>query len=118
MSLIPDVLLKMKTLEDVTTEMFKRFHFRSPFDGHDVKVSEPLLKSAQQNFYPFVWSTWKRLTLKTSLLVISEVLGLFANTLIVDNKYSPQNLPQPIEMELFKNPKTFFQFFAAYLKSI
>ena len=54
MSLIPDVLLKMKTLEDVTTEMFKRFHFRSPFDGHDVKVSQPLLKSAQQNFYPFV----------------------------------------------------------------
>ena len=40
-----------------------------------------------------------------SLLVISEILGLFGNTLIGDDKYSlhnSENLRHPIQMELSK----------------
>ena len=55
-----------------------------------------------------------------SLLVISKSLGLFANTLTADGKYSvckSENLPQPIQNQLSKKQKTFSTFFTAILKS-
>ena len=54
-----------------------------------------------------------------SLLVIFEILGLFVNTVTVDEKYSllnRKNLPQPIEMKLSKKQKRFSEFFSPYLK--
>ena len=55
--------------------------------------------------------TWKK-----SVLVISEILGVFVNTLAADYKYSlctRENLQQTTQLQLFKE-----QFlFAAYLKS-
>ena len=50
-----------------------------------------------------------------SLLVIFEILGLFVNTVTVDEKYSllnRKNLPQPIEMKLSKKQKRFSEFFS------
>ena len=41
-----------------------------------------------------------------SILVISEILRPFVNTFTPDEKYSVgtrDNLPQPIQMELYKN---------------
>ena len=41
-----------------------------------------------------------------SILVISEILRPFVNTFTPDDKYSVgnrYNLPQPIQMELYKN---------------
>ena len=55
-----------------------------------------------------------------SLLVISEILGLFVNTLSSYDKYSlcnSENLWQPIQMLLAKKQKTYFEFFAPFLKS-
>ena len=55
-----------------------------------------------------------------SLLVIFEVLGLFANTLNVDDKYflpKSKNLPQPIQMQLPNQQKSFPECFAPFLKS-
>ena len=57
---------------------------------------------------------WDELCWKMSLLLRSEILGLFIETLIVDNKYSrhyKENFAQAIEMQLCK--KLFFlsQFF-------
>ena len=49
-------------------------------------------------------------------LSISEMLGVFFNTLTADNKYSlrnRKNLRQPIQLQLFKKQKIFSQFFAA-----
>ena len=49
-----------------------------------------------------------------TLLEICEILGLFVNTLTVDDKYflsNSENLHQSIQMQLSKK-KTFFQFFA------
>ena len=48
-----------------------------------------------------------------SLLVISKILGLFVNTLTVDDKYSlrnSENLRQPITMQLFKKQIFFLNF--------
>ena len=45
------------------------------------------------------------------LLVVSEILGLFVNTLAADDKYSlpnSENLWQPIEMQLSKKQKKLF----------
>ena len=40
-------------------------------------------------FYFFVWSlNWEKLNCRASLLVIAEILGLFANILIANVKYS------------------------------
>ena len=58
-------------------------------------------KSARQYFYAISLSFWDILSCNTSLLVRSKNLGLFANTMTVDDKYSrhiKENLPQPIQM--------------------
>ena len=55
------------------------------------------------------------------LSVISEILGLFVNTMTADDEYSVPNsekLPQPIQMQLSKKEKCFGQFFATCLKTI
>ena len=55
-----------------------------------------------------------------SLLVISEILGLFVNTLTANDKYSLHNivnLRKSDQMELYKKQKTFSQFSAPFLKS-
>ena len=56
-----------------------------------------------------------------SLLVISEILGLFLNTLTTDEKYSlrnSENLSESIKMQLSKTQKTFSVLLAAFLKSL
>ena len=47
-------------------------------------------------------------------LVISEILGLFLNTLTVDDKYSlhdSEDLGEPSQMQLSKNKNNFHNFF-------
>ena len=54
------------------------------------------------------------------LLLISQILGVFANTLTADDMYSLHNrekLTRPIPMQLSKELKLFDNFFTAYLKS-
>ena len=63
-----------------------------------------------------MWVRWKK-----SLLVIDKNLGLFVNTLTVDDKHymlNRENLTQPIQVQLSLKEKTFSQFFIAFLKSI
>ena len=54
--------------------------------------------------------------MKMTLLVISEILGLFVSTLNADDKYSlrnSNNLPQPIQMQLSNQKKKFPQAFCS-----
>ena len=54
------------------------------------------------------------------MLVPSEILRPFVNTLTDDDKYCPlyrDNLMQPIQILLSQKQKTFSQFFSAFLKS-
>ena len=93
--------------------MFKKLCFRKPFESQHAKVSEILLKSGWQQFCHIFQSLWKRLTLKMSVLVISEILGLFVNILTADDSYSPrkkENLRQPIQMQLSKKQNLFLNF--------
>ena len=52
-----------------------------------------------------------------SLLDISKILGLFVNTLNVDDKYSlrnRENVPQPIQMKLSKKKNLSHNFSVNY----
>ena len=58
---------------------------------------------------------------KISPLVLSEILGLFVNTLIAETKYPVQGseiFQLPIEMQLSEKPKTFSQLFVPLLDFI
>ena len=55
-----------------------------------------------------------------SLLVRSEILRQFVNTLTANDKYSCRNreiLQQQIQTQLSQKPKPYYQFFIAFLKS-
>ena len=77
-------------------------------------------KSEPHHYYPlFSWIRGK-LSSKKSALVRSEVLRLFVNTLIADDKYSRRNmhnLKQQFETPLSHKGKTFSEFLIAFLKS-
>ena len=56
-----------------------------------------------------------------SALVLGEILGVFVNTFIVDDKYRVQdceNLPLPIQIQLSEKEKTFSQFFVPFRECI
>ena len=56
-----------------------------------------------------------------SLFVLSEILRLFLETLVADDKYSllnQKNLLEPIRMQLSKKQNSISQFFAPFLKSM
>ena len=67
--------------------MSKISRFRRPFDKQHGKRCETLLKSVRQHFYQIYWSPWRNLSWENSLLVICKILGLFVNTLTIDEKY-------------------------------
>ena len=53
--------------------------------------------------------------------MIHKILGLFVNTLTVDDKHymlNRDNLTQPIQIQLSQKQKTFSQFFYAFFKSM
>ena len=55
-----------------------------------------------------------------SLLAIFDILGIFAETLTADYKYSPRNsdnLPKAIQMQLSKKQNNFSQCFLKLVKS-
>ena len=90
--------------------MSKKSRLRNFFNSQYAEGSQTMLKSAQQHFYHFFLSLSREWIWKMSLLVISEILELFLNTLTADDKYSlrkSENFWQPIQMKLSKK-ETFF----------
>ena len=72
----------------------------------------------RKHFYFFVSSFWDELSCKISLLVRSVMLGLFLNTMTVNDKYSHHsrdNLAQPIQMQLSKKKNVFFRNFLLHV---
>ena len=93
--------------------------FRAPCGSHFVNRCEKRQKSARKHFYLILLSLWDKLNCKTSLLVRSEILGLFVKTLTAGYMYSRYNretFPQPIQMQLSKKPETFSEVFIVFLK--
>ena len=118
MSLIADVFPKLDTAKNMLTQMSKKTRFRTPFHRQHVKASPTPLEPAQQQLYPIVSSLWENLDRTKSHLVISEILGLFVNTLFADDQYFlhiRKNLPQPIQLQLSKKAKYFLKFLLQFL---
>ena len=120
MTLTAYVFPKLQTAKEVVRNMSKMTHFETPFDTRHAKGSQTQLKSAPQHFSHIFSSILEKLSLKMSLLVLSELSEVFVNTLTTEDKYSlrySENLPQPIQIQLSKKQKIFSQFIAAFLKS-
>ena len=99
--------------------MSKKSPLRSPFYKQHGICSQTLLPSAWQQLCHIYWSLWRKFSWKKTLLVICKILGLFVNTLILDDKCSflnMENLIQSIQMQLSKKQKTFFEIISSFWK--
>ena len=95
--------------------MSRRSRFMALFGNQRSNGFETLLKSAGQHFRPFLSSFRDTLSWKTALLVIPEILGLLANTLTGDERYSRhkrENLTQLVQIQISK--KRFVNFFCGF----
>ena len=90
------------------------------FGTQHVNESQTLLRSAQNQFQTPVLLTLDSGSRKRLVLVTSELLGQFLNTLTADYKYSRQNwenLSQQVPMKTSLKWKTCSRFFIVFLKS-
>ena len=77
-------------------------------------------RSARNHFDTTIPLIRGRASRKRLVLVRSEVLGQFVNTMTADYKYFRQNLenlPEQVQTQISLKPKTFAGFFIASLKS-
>ena len=93
---------------------------RSPFSSQRANLFRTLLKSALHHFDPNLLLISRKLSWKTTLLVKSEILGLFFNRLTAYYMYSRQNwenFSQQFKMQLSSKLLTFSDVFIEVLKS-
>ena len=120
MTLIAYLFLRLRPAKNVVRYMCKKSSFRLPFQKEHGKLVSTMFKFEWQNLYHIYWSTGTQLSFKKSLLVISEKLRLFLNTMSSVDKCSHpnrDNLTQPIHMQLSQKLKTFSRLFSAISKS-
>ena len=104
MILIADVFPELPTAKYVVRYLSQNPEFRTLFNSQHGKRSQILLKSEQRHFYQLFPSLWWKLCWKISLLLMSEILALFGNTVTAHDNYSVRNsetLQQPIQTQLF-----------------
>ena len=119
MTLIADVILKLRPPKNMVTSMSIKSRFKGSFGKQYGTRAQTSLKFACQHLYHIYWSMCRQLPCKKSLLVICKISRLFPNTLSADGKYSLLNrgyLTQPIQMQLSRKQKSFSHFFSAFLK--
>ena len=100
--------------------MSKRPCFMQRFGGQHGNVSQTPPRSARNHFDTTIPLISSRASRKRLVLVRSQVLGQFVNTMTADYKYFRQNLenlPQQVQTQISLKPKTFAGFFIAFLKS-
>ena len=101
--------------------MSKKSRFRGLFDKQYCKRAQAQLKSTSQHVYHIQQSVPSKLSLKKSLLLTCKILGFHVNTFAANENYPVlhrDNFTIPIQMQLSKKQKTFFQFFPAFWKCI
>ena len=100
--------------------MSKMPSFTQRFRRQHVNGSQNLLRSARNHFHTTLPLIWERRCRKRLVLVRSEYLGQFVNTLTADYKDSPYNretLWQQVKKQTSRKLKTFSQFLIAFRKS-
>ena len=68
--------------------MPKNPRVRKLMDGQHVKGSERLLNLTLQYLCDIFWSLWRKVSWKSSVLVVPEILRLFVNLLTPHGSYS------------------------------
>ena len=99
--------------------MSKGLHFRTRFGKQGLSWFETVLKSVRNHYYHMFPSIWDKLSWKKSVLVKSEVLRLFVDTLTAEYKYSRRNMhnfPRQLQTQLSQKRKDFSRFFIAFVK--
>ena len=118
MTLIAYAIPSLGTAKHVVKQMSKTSCFRRSFNRQHGKQSQTLLNSERQHLYHNYCSLRKKLSRRTSLLVICKILRLILNTLTADDEYSllkKGNLTQPTQMQLSKKKDFCQHFFCIFL---
>ena len=120
MSFLVEVFWKLLTPKEAFSYMSERSCFRTFFGNQHVHGFQTLQTSARHHYYPIVPWIWDKLSWKKFVLVRSEILRLFVNTLTTDYKFSSHNLhnfTQQFQTPLSQKQKTFSQFCFPFLQS-
>ena len=107
---IANLFPKLQSVKIFVRKRSKEHRLRTGFGSQHVKASQMLVKSRWERFYHVFSSFSTNLIWKISPLVLGEILGVFFNTLTVDDKYPVQgceNLQLPIQMQLPEKRKGF-----------
>lgn len=110
MTLIAYAIPSLGTAKHVVKQMSKTSCFRRSFNRQHGKQSQTLLNSERQHLYHNYCSLRKKLSRRTSLLVICKILRLILNTLTADDEYSlckSENLPPQLKYNFLTNKKLF-----------
>ena len=100
--------------------MSNRPSFMHRFARQHINGSQTLLRSARNQFHTSLSLIWETRSRKRLVLVRSEFLGHFVNTLIADYqyfRYNRENLWGQVLMQISQKLKTFSGFFIPFLKS-
>ena len=100
--------------------MSKKCYLRGTLNKQHGERAQTLLKSPSHHLDHIHRSLPRKLSRKKSLLLTCKIMGLLVNTLAADEKYfvlHRDNLTIPNQMQLSEKQKTFFSFFASFLKS-
>ena len=119
-SFIPWIFPKLLTPKNAVTWMLESSSFRTPFGSQCAHGLQTLLKLSRQHFYPDFLIISEQRSSKKSLIVISEIVGLFSNMSTAYHTYSRQNwekLPQQVEAKLYSNHEIVFQIFILFFKA-
>ena len=109
------------TLKNVVTWMPESSCFRTPFGRERVNGSQALLKSKQQHFVDNFPLISNKLSCEACILVGSEILADFFNTLTADHMYSChiwEKFLQEVQRLLSSKTDIFSEYFIAFLRGI
>ena len=117
---IASLFRTLLTPRDVVFSMAESSCFITPYRTQRVNGSQTLRKPAQQHFYPSFLSISDKLGWRKSLLVRSEILGLFFNTLTAYHMYFGQNwqkLTKQVQMQSPSKQLTLSKISIVFFKS-
>ena len=123
MIVIANVYPKLQAVKNLVTKLSKRRCFSVSEHALTVNMWKlpSYLRNLHESAFIMIFSlVSEKLIWKMSSLVLTEILGVFLNTLIGDAMYSVQdceNLPLPIQMQLPEKRKRFSQFSVPFLET-
>ena len=118
--LIANVFPELQTLKNFVRPLSEKRLFRTSFDTQHDEVSQINAKFPWEHFFQVFSSFWEKLMWNISPVLLSEILGMFLNTLSTDGKYpneDKENLSLPIQIQLSEKRKNFSEFFISFMDS-